>query len=215
VASTSNPLSVTVSQAGSTTAVVASPTSSTGAETVKFTATVTPTYGGAVSGSMTFKDGATSIGVETVNAAGVAVLSYSALAPGSHSITAVYGGSSNVAGSTSTALPYTVTSDTTTTSLTNSPSTSTTAQAVTLTATVTPGNGVAATGTVSFYGGTAAPYNTLLGNATLSGGVATLMHTFTKAGTYMLYAVYDGSEYKSASISTKVTQTVTAAGSVK
>jgi hypothetical protein len=71
-----------------------------------------------------------------------------------------------------------------------------------MTATVTPGNGVAATGTVSFYSG-----STLLGNATLSGGVATLSHVFT-TGTYSLTAKYTGSNYKSPSTSSVVTQTV-------
>jgi hypothetical protein len=179
-----------------------------GGETVTFTATVTPTYGGAVSGSMTFKDGTTSIGVETVNAAGVAVLKDGALAAGSHSITAVYAGSSNVAGSTSAALPYTVTADPTTTSLVSSTGTASTTQAVTFTATVTPTDGVAATGTVSFYGGTVAPYNTLLGNGTLSGGVATLTHTFSTEGSYTIYAVYDGSSYQATSTSNQVPLTV-------
>ncbi|MGA3213371.1 MAG: Ig-like domain repeat protein [Terriglobales bacterium] len=208
--STSNSSTVTVSQASTTTAVTASPVSpSTGAETVTFTATVTPAFGGGVTGEVTFLNGSTSIGIVAVNTAGVAKLNYAALTPGSaHNITAVYAGSTNLTTSTSPILPYTVNADTTTTSLTNSPSTSSATQPVTLTATVTPGNGVAATGTVSFFGSTTAPYNILLGNATLSGGVATLTHTFTKAGSYMLYAVYDGSVYKSSSPSTTLTQTV-------
>ena len=55
---------------------------------------------------------------------------------------------------------------------------------------------------VSFYGG-----STLLGNATLSSGVATLSHAFT-TGTYSLTAKYGGSNYKSGSTSNVVTQTV-------
>ncbi|MGA3213889.1 MAG: Ig-like domain-containing protein, partial [Terriglobales bacterium] len=196
-----------VSQATSTTAVTASPASpSTGGETVTFTATVTPQFGGTISGDVTFLNGSTSIGIVAVNTAGVAKLNYATLTAGStHSITAVYAGSTNIATSTSPVLSYTVNYDTTTTVLTSSPNPSTTVQSVTLTATVTPGNGVAATGEVSFYSGT-----TLLGNAALSGGVATLAHTFTTTGTYSLTAKYDGSYFKSASTSTAITQTVNA-----
>jgi hypothetical protein len=205
--STSTAVSQGVSQATSTTAVTASPASpSTGGETVTFTATVTPQFGGTVTGDVTFLNGSTSIGIVAVNTAGVAKLNYATLTAGStHSITAVYAGSTNIATSTSPVLSYTVNYDTTTTVLTSSPNPSTTVQSVTLTATVTPGNGVAATGEVSFYSGT-----TLLGNAALSGGVATLAHTFTTTGTYSLTAKYDGSYFKSASTSTAITQTVNA-----
>ncbi|MGA3209935.1 MAG: Ig-like domain-containing protein [Terriglobales bacterium] len=203
--STSTAVSQVVNQATSTTALTASPASpSTGGETVTFTAKVTPKYGGAVTGTVTFYNGSTAIGTISVSEAGVAKLNYSALTAGStHSITAKYNGSTSIAASTSPVLSYTVNFDTTTTVLAVSPNPSTTVQSVTLTATVTPGNGVAATGTVGFYSGT-----TLLANVALSGGVATLDHTFTTTGTYSLTAKYDGSTLKSASTSATITQVV-------
>ncbi|MGA3213684.1 MAG: Ig-like domain repeat protein [Terriglobales bacterium] len=202
--SSSAAMQQTVQQASSMTAVSALPASpSTGGETVSFTATVTPEFGGAVTGDVTFLNGSTPIGIVAVNSAGVAKLNYAALTAGMHIITAVYAGSTNLATSTSPLLPYTVNSDTTTTNLMNSPSTSSITQPVTLTATITTGNGVEATGTVSFFSGT-----TLLGNAALSGGKAALVHTFTAEGTYSLTAKYDGSVYKSGSMSNTVTQTV-------
>ncbi len=69
--------------------------------------TLTATISSAVStptGSVTFLDGATSIGTGTLNASGVASLAISTLAVGTHSITAVYSGDANFTAATSSAL---------------------------------------------------------------------------------------------------------------
>ena len=58
-------------------------------QTVTFTAAVT---GAAPTGSVTFKDGATTLGTGTLIGSGQATLSTSSLGAGSHAITAVYGG---------------------------------------------------------------------------------------------------------------------------
>jgi hypothetical protein len=74
---------------------------------VTFTATVTPSAGGPATGTVTFMDGASTMGPGTL-ASDVATFSTSALVLGSHSITAVYAGDSNFAGSTSPALAMNV-----------------------------------------------------------------------------------------------------------
>jgi hypothetical protein len=79
---------------------------------VTFTATVTPLSGGGTpTGTITFKDGTTTIGSSSVNAGGVATLSTSALTAGTHSMTAVYGGDLSFQPSTSTALSQVVSSN--------------------------------------------------------------------------------------------------------
>ncbi|WP_020476098.1 MBG domain-containing protein [Zavarzinella formosa] len=83
--------------------------SSTYGDSVTFTATVTPlTHGPAgPNGTVTFKDGSTTLGTGTLSG-GVATFSTSALGAGSHSITAVYGGGTGYNGSTSSTGTQTV-----------------------------------------------------------------------------------------------------------
>lgn len=100
----------TVNQAASSTALVSSKLAPSYGQTVTLTASVTPTIDGVVpGGSVTFLDGSTVLGTVTLDASGVATLSLSTLAAGSHTITAVYGGDANFAGSTSAPITETVT----------------------------------------------------------------------------------------------------------
>src|SRR5690242_18718389 len=96
-------------QSATTTTLTASPgpTSSFG-QTVTLTATVNATGATAATGIMTFRDGATTLGT-TGPVGGVATLTISTLAVGSHSLTASYGGDTNFLASTSTAITQTVT----------------------------------------------------------------------------------------------------------
>jgi hypothetical protein len=87
----------------------------------------------------------------------------------------------------------------TTTSLTTSANSARYGQAVTLTATVTP----AATGKVTFYDGGA-----FLGQATLSGGTATLSTISLNTGTRLLRARFDGSGAYAPSLSPVFSETV-------
>src|SRR5262249_52931876 len=121
-------------------------------QAVTFTATVAATAPGAgtPTGTVTFRDGATVLGTGTLDAGGVASFAAAALAAGSHSITAAYGGDADFGVSTSAALSQAVNQAATTTALASSPNPSTYGQLVTLTATVTvaaPGAGTP-TGTV-------------------------------------------------------------------
>jgi len=91
------------------TALTSSVNPSTLGQAVTFTATVTPATlaaSGAPTGTVTFKDGAAVIGAGTLIGAKATLLT-SKLSTGSHSITAVYGGSASYFGSTS-ALPQVV-----------------------------------------------------------------------------------------------------------
>jgi hypothetical protein len=70
-------------------------------QSVTFTATVKAVGGGAPTGSVTFKDGAGTLGTTTLNGLGQTTFVASSLAIGTHPVTAVYAGDSNFAGSTS------------------------------------------------------------------------------------------------------------------
>jgi hypothetical protein len=92
-----------------TTTLTASPTTATAGTAINFTATVAESGGSGVpAGTVTFKDGGTTLGSMTLNGTGIAVFSTSTLAAGAHSITAVYGGDAANAASTSTAASVTV-----------------------------------------------------------------------------------------------------------
>ncbi|MGZ3237807.1 MAG: Ig-like domain repeat protein, partial [Burkholderiaceae bacterium] len=104
-ASTSNMVNVTVTQAVSTVSISSSSSTSSQGQQVMFTATVS---GVSPTGTVQFMDG----GINLKNAVtlnnGVAKLIISTLAQGTHSITAVYSGDDNNAGSTSAAITQTV-----------------------------------------------------------------------------------------------------------
>jgi CBS domain-containing protein len=105
----SNIAAVTInvsSKVTTTTSVDSSSNPSNYGDAVTFTATVT----NGAAGTVTFKDGLTSLGTGTLNGGSpnTAMLNLSSLATGTHSITAVYGGDSTYAGSTSSVLTQTV-----------------------------------------------------------------------------------------------------------
>ena len=168
---------------------------------VTFTTTVTAASG-TPSGTVTFKDGATTLGAGTL-AAGAATFSTSALAIGSHTITAVYGGDTNFNGSTSVAVTQTVADPrTTTTGLSSSQNPSVSGASVTFTTTVTAASGTP-TGTVTFMDGA-----TTLGTGTLSAGVATFSISSLAIGGHTITAVYGGDTNFTGSTSSGLTQTV-------
>jgi hypothetical protein len=105
--SSSPPFSETVNQAATTTGVQASSMSLTQGQTVTLTATVTPS---AATGTVTFRDGTVQLGQPTTVSGGKAAFTTSALAAGSHSLTASYGGDGNYLGSSSGTLSISVSS---------------------------------------------------------------------------------------------------------
>lgn len=201
-ASTSSALAQTVNQAGTTTAVSSSANPSNFGQQVTFLATVT-SAGGTPSGTVTFKDGSTTLGSTGLNAGGQATLTTSALAVGPHSITASYGGSTNFLGSSSGALAQTVNQASTTTTVASSLNPSNFGHQVTFTATVTSLGGTPS-GTVSFNDGT-----TTLGSGALNAsGQATFSTSALAVGSHSITASYGGSTNFASGTSSTLVQKV-------
>jgi hypothetical protein len=148
------------------------------------TATVTA-LGETPTGSVTFYNAAQDLGTAPLSN-GVATLPVSSLAAGSHNLTAVYSGDSNLTGSTSSVLVQTVEQAATTIALGSSANPSVFGAGVTLTANVQ-SLGIVSGGTVQFFSA-GAP----LGTAPLSNGVATLAVSSLTVGSHNLTAVYNG-----------------------
>jgi len=169
---------------------------------VTFTATVSPVSGVVTpTGTVTFKDGAATIGTGTLNGSGVAILSISSLTAGTHSITAAYAGDAGNNSSTSSAVSQKVIGSTTTTVVSNhNPSVFN--QSVTFTATVSVSAGTP-TGTVTFMDGAST-----LGTGTLSGTNATFSTSSLAIGTHGITAVYGGDANYNGSTSPNLNQVV-------
>jgi hypothetical protein len=161
---------------------------------------------GTPSGSVTFKDGSTTLGSASLNNGG-ASFTTSALAAGSHAITVSYGGDANFIGGTSAVLTQTVDPDATTASVGTSAvgASSVFGQSVTFTATVSVAspNTDTPTGTVTFKDGSAT-----LGSATLASGSATLTTIALGVGSHSITVVYAGGTDFSSSTSPALTETV-------
>ena len=142
--------------------------------------------GGTPTGTVSFVDGTTTIGQATLVTDGTASFTTSSLAPGLHSLTAVYVGDSSNSMSSSAAVNQQV-QQTTQITLASSSNPDLTLDKPTLTATIRNVTGAPATGTVRFLDG-----SVLLGTATVSGGVATLVPDAFSAGTHGLTASYTG-----------------------
>ncbi|HTP05393.1 MAG TPA: Ig-like domain repeat protein, partial [Nitrospirota bacterium] len=105
---TSSTVALTVGQAGTSTTLAANPNPSTYGNSVTFTANVISSTTGTPTGTVTFKDGTTTLGPGTLSG-GTAIYATSTLGGGTHSsITAVYSGDTNFLTSTSPAIPQTV-----------------------------------------------------------------------------------------------------------
>ncbi len=173
---------------------------------VTFTATVTSSTG-IPTGTVAFDDGATQIGTGVLDGTGKTTLATSTLSLGSHSITAVYPGDANHAGSTSIALTQTVLGSGTTVTVSGTPKPSVFGQAITFAANVKSTSGPTPTGTVSFTDTTT---SLSLGTATLnSSGAAsmTTLPTLLHGGSHVISATYSG-DVNYASSSGSVTQVV-------
>jgi VCBS repeat-containing protein len=102
-AASSNPLTFTITQASTTTAVSSSLNPSALQQSVTFTATVTPGSGTFDnSGTVQFAVDGTNFGVPAILNGGIATIQDSALGVGTHSITATYSGDSNFSTSSGT-----------------------------------------------------------------------------------------------------------------
>jgi hypothetical protein len=160
----------------------------------------------AATGTVTFKDGAVTIGTGALNGAGQTTFPTSTLSVGVHPITATYGGDSTHATSTSSAMQQMVSKALTATTLASSLTSALVGQSVTFTATVTSAGGTPG-GTATFFDGA-----TQLGTGTLSAqGTATFATSALAAGTHSITADYSGDSNFTVSVSVAVTETITAA----
>ena len=180
-AATSASVTVVVRQANSNTLLITSANPLTLGNALTLTATITsdsPNAGGAVR----FYDGATLLGTSAPGSNGAASLSPAGLGLGAHTLTAVYGGDTNHAGSTSSATTeLVVTSTSATLTSNNNPAAS--GQNVTLTAQINGAGKVVPTGSISFRdNGTLLATTTLdssgMGNST-TGALTVGSHTIT------------------------------------
>jgi hypothetical protein len=214
-ASSSSSVGQVVGAAPTTTTLVSSTTPSVVGQPVTYTASVSAAApgGGVPTGTVTFKDGATTVtcagGSQTLSS-GTATCVVAHSSAGTRSISAVYGGSSNHQASTSTVVSQVVNAASTTTSLTTSVTPVVTGQSVTFTATVGavgPGGGVP-TGTVTFKDGSTA-LSCASGTQTLNGsGVATCTTAFAVTGPRTITATYAANPSYLSSTSAPLTQAV-------
>ncbi|MDH6282210.1 Ig-like domain-containing protein [Prescottella agglutinans] len=174
-------LAVKVDPRATTTTVSAPATAVTGTP-VTLSATVAPS---SATGAVQFKDNGVNVGAPVQVASGYATTSYTFPSAGPHSVTAVFTATSNFASSTSEPQTVSVTApDVATSTALTVPTDAKTGASVQLTAAVTPAN---ATGTVQFRDNGAdigAP-------VPVSGGGASLQHTFTATGTHNIVAVFN------------------------
>lgn len=208
-ASTSVALAQQVDQASTTTTVNSAPNPTAFGQAVSLSAGVVTVAPGAgtPTGTVTFFDGATSLGSGTLNASGVATISTTALSTGSHSITAVYAGTTNQAGSTSAALSHVVNQANTTTTLTSTANPAGVGQAINFVATVAavaPGAGTR-TGTVQFVldgANFGSPVTVVSGSAS-SASINSL-----SMGTHTVWAIYSGDANFVGSTSATLSQSI-------
>jgi hypothetical protein len=194
-------LSQVVKPAPTATTVASSRNPSIFGQAVTFTSKVTSGVG-TPTGTVTFKDGATTIGTGALSA-GTATFTTPALSGGTHSIKAVYNGTANLATSTSSSVAQTVKKATTKTALASSVNPSSFGQKITFTAKVTPQFGGTVTGNVVFKDGT-----TTLGAGAISGGKATLSVSLSHPGNHSMTATYAGNGSLVGSTSPALTQVV-------
>ncbi len=222
--STSAPLTLPVQAIPSTTSLTASSSSSPTGQWVTFTASVQSGESGSPTptGTVTFTSGSTTLGTGTVSQVdgnSVATFSTNSLTAGSYSITATYNGDANFAGSASSALPHTITSNglatgsPTSVEVFSDADTAVSTQQVGLSAIVsTTGTGTP-TGTVTFFSGSTA-LGTVNVQSVSGQNLATLPTSSLPVGTDNVTAVYSGDSNFAGSTSPgfdeQVTQATTA-----
>jgi len=207
-ASTSPPVTETISKAATTATLASSPTSAVAGEAVTFTATVSGAAPGTgtATGRVTFLNGTTALGTASLNTAGKATVTTATLSVGPHTITARYAGDPIFGRSLSVPLRETIDKAPTTTTVASSTTSPVMGQAVAFTATVSvppPGAGTP-TGAVTFFDGA-----TVLGTATLNAArSATLTTSTLSVGDHAITARYGGTPRLGPSRSTVLAQTI-------
>jgi unsaturated chondroitin disaccharide hydrolase len=194
-------LTQTVTKVATSTSVTSAPVSSRFGQSVTFYATVKSATSATPAGSVTFKDGATTLGTSTLSL-GKAKFTTAKLAVASHSITAVYAGNANFIGSISPAVTLVVSKAATSTTVASSLNPSKHGSPVTFIAIVK--SSATPTGSVIFKDGP-----TTLATVTLSSGKALFTTSTLTVGSHSITAVFTGNANFSASTSPVLTQSVT------
>ena len=188
--------------AASTTSLVANPASGGYNQSVTFTATVAGGGTATPTGTVQFKDGSANLGSAVAVSNGVASLTTAALAPGNHSISAVYSGDGANAASASTSLSYTVAQVASTVGVSSSVSSTLQGQSVTFTASLT---GKSVSGSLQFLDG-----NTVLATVPLVACPTAFSTSALGVGVHQITVVYSGDANNAPSTSAALTHTVTA-----
>ena len=206
---TSSAATLTVINPATTTALVSSANPSAFGQPVTFTATVS-SPAGIPTGTVTFLDGASSLGTGTLDSSGMATLTTASLAVGAHSITAPYGGDANFNPSSSSPLAQTVNKGATTVTSISSANPSVFGQGVIFSAAVAPAAPGAGslTGTITFQDGA-----TSLGTSGITNGQASFTTSSLAVGSHSVTAVYNGDGNFNGASSAPVTQAVNKAAS--
>ncbi len=176
-------------------AVSSSPNPSRDGEAVTLTCVVS-SAGGAPTGTVTFRDGASTLGAATspVSSTGTSsswTLGNVALATGGHTLTCAYQGPGSFDPATSATHSHLVGPFATSTTVTASPTAIAYGATVTLTAAVTSAVGIPS-GSVTFSATTATGTRTWAAVSLGSGGVATLNDATLEAGAHVVRAEYGG-----------------------
>ena len=217
-ASTSSPVTITVSKFASVTTLTAQPATLTPGIPESFTAVVNAAPGVsttiAPTGTVSFYDGATLLGTEQVTSYSATLSNVTLDTTKAHLITAVYSGDTNFAGSTSNSVSLVPALLPDTVALTAVPTAAGPGQAINFTVTVTPASAPPAnfeqnpTGKVTFYNGTTAIGVSTLAPSIGNSSTATLTIATLPAGSNTITAVYAGDSYFAPGTSNPVTVTV-------
>ncbi|HEU5351764.1 MAG TPA: Ig-like domain repeat protein [Terracidiphilus sp.] len=173
---------------------------------------------GAATGTITFKNGTSTLGTAQLSSAGVAELLTATVPAGSDSLTAVFPGDASFNASTSSPLSLAVQKGVTATSMTASPTNPAVGASETFSVTLTTDSaGVAPTGTVTFMNGAATLGTVPLAgtggsyseaSVNLAGGTSSYSTTSLPAGNDSITAAYSGDGNYAASTSSAVTVNV-------
>jgi hypothetical protein len=215
LAATSAAVTQNVTKGTSTPSVVGTPNPTTFGDSVTFTATIAAAGAGVVpTGTIQFLDNGIAVGLPVTLVSGTARLTTSALATGSHAITARYSGDTSYVVTTSAAFTQMVNKIVSSTTLSTSAGTTVHGQRVTFTAAVpVAGAGGTVSGSVTFYDVTGGGRVALGGAVAIVSNMATLTTTTLAAGTRSIVAEYGGNANYSTSTSNTVVRTVSQATS--
>jgi large repetitive protein len=197
-AAVSSSIAVTVQQATTSTSLVSSANPSAVGQGITLTAGVT-SAGSGITGSVSFLDGATTIGSAPLNGSGIATLTTSSLLFGAHSLSAVYSGDTNHATSTSSTMTQQIL-QVAGLALSSSLNPAVTGTNVVFSAKATGVGSLVPTGSVTFSDG-ATPLATVALNGA---GLGTLPTSALAVGAHSIAASYSGDTNYEAAVSSLV-----------